>query len=85
MYRKAVEEIMGTAQNPYKRQAFTGADGQVYDILFYLTREPRKGRPIKERMLTPVIFKKSRVAAIGSYQLKKLIRTGTLGRRKPVT
>jgi hypothetical protein len=83
MYRKMVEEIMGTARNPYKRQTITLADDQVYEIVYYLTREPRKGRPITDRMLTPVIFKKGRVAAIGTYHLKKLIRTGTVGRQKP--
>jgi hypothetical protein len=82
MYRKTVEDIMGMARNPYKRQTIAGADNQVYEVLYYLTREPRKGRPITDRMLTPVIFKQGRVAAIGSYQLKKLIQTGTIGRQK---
>jgi hypothetical protein len=82
MYRRTVEDIMGTGRNPFKRQSITGTDDQVYEILYYLTREPRKGRPITDRMLTPIIFKKGRVAAIGAYQLKKLIQTGTLGRQK---
>ena len=83
MYRRNVDDIMGTVRNPYKHQTITGADDQVYEVLYYLTREPRKGRPISDRMLTPVIFKKGRVAAIGAYQLKKLIQTGTIGRQKP--
>lgn len=83
MDKKAVEDVMGGGQNPFKRQTVTGIDNQKYEILYYLTREPRKGRPITDRMLTPVIFKKGRVAAIGAYHLKKLLRTGTLGRQKP--
>lgn len=83
MYKKTVEGVMGTAHNPYKQQKITGTDGKVYEVLYYLTREPRKGRPITDRMLTPVIFRKGQVAAIGHYQLKRLIRTGTLSRPKP--
>ncbi len=83
MDKKTVEDVMGGGQNPFKRQTVTGIDNQKYEILYYLTREPRKGRPITDRMLTPVIFKKGRVAAIGAYHLKKLLRTGTLGRQKP--
>jgi hypothetical protein len=83
MYRKTVEGIMGSARNPYKRATITGSNDQVYEVFYYLTREPRKGRPITNRMLTPIIYKKSRVVAIGTYQLKKLIRTGSVGRQKP--
>jgi len=82
MYRKTVEGIMGKVQNPYKRQKITSADGKVYEVLFYLTREPRKGRPITDRMLSPLIFRKGRVVAIGNYSLKKLILIGSLGRQK---
>lgn len=83
MYKKTVEDVMGTAHNPYKHQKITGSEGKIYEVLYYLTREPRKGRPITDRMLTPVIFRKGQVAAIGNYQLKRLIRTGTLSRPKP--
>jgi hypothetical protein len=83
MYRVVVERYMGSSQhNPYRRTTITGSDGQVYEVCFYLTREPRQGRAVSDRMLTPVIFSKDVVAAIGHYQLKKLIRTGTLSRRK---
>jgi hypothetical protein len=83
MYRKTVETIMGD-HNPFRRRTITGTDGQTYDVVFYLTREPRKGKAITDRMLTPIIFKKGRVVALGNYQLKKLIRTGTLERPKVV-
>jgi hypothetical protein len=83
MYRKTVETIMGTDRNPYRKTTITGTDGQVYDILFYLTREPRQGKPITDRMLSPIIFKKGRVVAMGNYQLKKLTRNGTLERTRP--
>lgn len=85
MERRTVEGIMAGSQNPYKREMITGSDGQVYDVLFYLTREPRKGKPISERMLTPVIFRKGQVVAMGIYPLKKLRRTGTLARRPRAT
>jgi len=84
MYRKTVETIMGSDRNPYRKKTITGTDGEAYDILFYLTREPHPGKPITERMLSPVIFKKGRVVAMGNYQLKKLIRDGTLERRRPM-
>ncbi len=83
MDRRTVEDIMGGGPNPFKRQTITGIDNQKYEILYYLTREPRKGRPITDRMLTPIIIKSGKVAAIGVYHLKKLMRTGTLGRQKP--
>ena len=82
MYRKTVDQIMGTDHNPYRRRTISGTDGQTYEVLLYLTREPRKGKPVMDRMLTPVIFKQGRVVAIGNYQLKKLIRAGTLDRSK---
>jgi hypothetical protein len=71
---------MGADHNPYKRRTIMGTEGEAYDVVFYLTREPRKGKGITDRMLTPIIFKKGRVVALGNYQLKKLIRTGTLER-----
>lgn len=82
MYQKTVKTIMADARNPYRRQTITGADGRVYEVAFYLTREPRKGKPISDRMLTPVIFREGKVIAIGAYQYKKLQRTGSLGRQK---
>lgn len=83
MYRKTVETIMGSDRNPFRKTKIIGIDGDIYDVLFYLTREPRQGKPITDRMLFPVIFKKGRVVAMGNYQLKKLIRNGTLERRRP--
>lgn len=82
MYRKTVEQIMGTDHNPFNRRTISGTDGQTYEVRFYLTRKPRKGKPVMDRMLTPLIFKQGRVVAIGNYQLKKLIRAGTLDRSK---
>lgn len=83
MYRKTVDTIMGSDRNPYRKKTITGTDGEAYDVLFYLTREPRQGKPITDRMLSPIIFKQGRVVAMGNYQLKKLIRNGTLERRRP--
>jgi hypothetical protein len=60
--------------NPYKRQALKTRDGSVYEIVFYLTREPLRGKPITENQLTPVIFRNDKVFAIGRYPLKKLRR-----------
>lgn len=83
MYRKTVEGIMGfSRQNPYKREVISGMDGREYEVLFYLTREPRKGKGVTERQLTPVIIRDDRAVAIGRYPLKKLRRTGTLGKIK---
>jgi hypothetical protein len=82
MYQKTVKSIMGDQQNPYKRQTINGSDGAIYEVVFYLTREPRKGKPVSDRMLTPVIFRQGKVVAIGAYQYKKLQRTGSLGRQK---
>jgi hypothetical protein len=81
MSREQTEKIMGIVQhagifsNPYKEDTVRGAAGQVYKVLFYVTREPAHGRPLSNRHLTPVIIKDDSVYAIGRYQLKKLIRT----------
>jgi hypothetical protein len=84
MNRKTVEMIMGPDnRNPYRKTTIMGAEGQVYEVLFYLTREPRQGKPITNRMLTPIIIRKGRVVAMGNYKLKKLISNGTLERRRP--
>ncbi len=83
MYQNTVKSIMSDRQNPYKRQTINGSDDQVYEVVFYLTREPRKGKPISDRMLTPVIFRQGKVVAIGAYQYKKLQRTGSISRQKP--
>lgn len=85
MYRKTVDKIMGSERKPYRRKTINGSDGYIYEVIFYLTREPRQGRMINDRMLTPVIFKQGKVAAMGNYQLKKLNRTGTLDRTKLMT
>jgi len=61
-------------ENPYKRQTLQATDRTVYEVLFYLTRLPSKGRIITENQLTPVIFSNGKVAAIGRYRLKKLRR-----------
>jgi hypothetical protein len=83
MYRKTVDGAMGfSRQNPFKREVIAGMDGREYEVLFYLTREPRKGKGVTERQLTPVIFREDRVVAIGRYPLKKLRRTGTIGKVK---
>ncbi|MCK7497311.1 MAG: hypothetical protein MZW92_45765 [Comamonadaceae bacterium] len=76
----AVERIMGGRQsgsylNPYKRQTIATVDGEVHEVLFYLTRPPRTGRQVTESQLTPVIFANNRVVAIGRYPLKKLRRS----------
>jgi hypothetical protein len=74
MYRVTVEKVMGAGTRPYKKEFLRDESDHIYEILFYLTREPKKGRPVTERHLTPVIFKDSRVHALGRYQLKKLRR-----------
>ena len=84
MDKYSVEKIMASEHNPYKRERIAGKDGASYEILFYLTREPRKGKPITERLMTPVIFKNNEVVAMGNFQLKKLRTSGTLGRVKKV-
>jgi hypothetical protein len=82
MDKATVEIIMASAHNPYKREKITGKDGQTYEVHFYLTREPRKGKPITEKLLTPVIFGHSEVVGMGNFQLKKLRTTGVVERKK---
>lgn len=60
--------------NPYKRQTLRAKDGTLYEVLFYITREPSKGKPITETQTTPLIFRNDKLVAIGRYQLKKLRR-----------
>jgi hypothetical protein len=77
MSMATVDKYMSTHQteqfrNPYKRQILHAKDGTLYEVVFYLTRVPYKGKPITERQLTPVIYRDDKVMAIGHYRLKKL-------------
>jgi hypothetical protein len=77
MPQKRVEERMqlqsaGRPVNPFRQEYLRDPRGRLYHVVFYLTREPVKGRPINERYLTPVIFSNDKVEAIGRYPLKKL-------------
>lgn len=79
MPKGEVERIMALPEgekwtSPSKRQKLKTRDGRFYEIWFYLTRLPPKGRAVNENDLTPVILKDDKVAAIGRYQLKKLRR-----------
>jgi hypothetical protein len=80
MTKKQVEQVMAPNQadkrrNPYKRQVLRSNDGKVYEVLFYFTRMPSKGRPVTESQMTPVILSEGKVIAMGRYQLKKLRRS----------
>jgi hypothetical protein len=80
MTKVQVERVMapnqaGKWRNPYKRQVLHSNDGRAYEVLFYFTRMPSKGRPITESQMTPVIFNEGKVFAMGRYQLKKLRRS----------
>jgi hypothetical protein len=85
MDKPTVELIMASAHNPAKRERITGSTGQAYEVLFYLTREPRKGKPVTERLMTPVILRNNEVVAIGNFNLKKLRTTGSVERKKRKT
>ncbi len=82
MDKGTVEATMASAHNPSKRERITGSAGQLYEVLFYLTREPRKGKPVTERLMTPVILRNNEVVAIGNFHLKKLRTTGSVERKK---
>lgn len=80
MPRRAVEQLMDVRQgerllNPFRREWLRDDDGRLYEVLYYLTREPFKGRAVGWRDLTPVIFLDDKVHAIGRYSLKKLKRS----------
>jgi hypothetical protein len=77
MSKATVVKIMGR-RGSYKREFWRDSNKQNYEVLFYLTRVPRKGNAITERHLTPVLFRKDRVHAIGSYQLKKVRQSAKL-------
>jgi hypothetical protein len=74
--------IMQSSHNPAKREKITGANGRIYDVYFYLTRAPKKGKPVTEKLCTPVIFSNNEVVAIGKFNLKKLRTTGIAERKK---
>jgi hypothetical protein len=82
MDKATVLLIMKSSHNPSKREKITGSEGQIYEVLFYLTREPRKGKPITENLMTPVIIRNNEVVAIGKFSLKKLRTTGSVERKK---
>lgn len=66
---------VGRWTNPQKQQVLIGTDGKVYEVSFYLTREPIRGRHITENLMTPVIYRDDKVFSIGRYPLKKLRRS----------
>ncbi len=63
--------------NPYKHERLLDRAGKAYEVFYYLMRDP-KGKPVKDRHLTPVIVKDDTVVAIGAYRLKKLKRGESL-------
>lgn len=78
MAQTEVERIMAAPadsawKNPYRRERLQSGE-RFYDVWFYLTREPRTGRPIGEAELTPVILSNGKVVSLGRYPLKKLRR-----------
>jgi hypothetical protein len=78
MGQMEVERIMAVApdsvwKNPHRRERLQAGE-RFYDVWFYLTREPRAGRPIGEAELTPVILSNGKVVSLGRYPLKKLRR-----------
>jgi hypothetical protein len=77
MTRAEVDRIMdlrrdGRPLNPARQEVLRDRDGRTYLVLFYLTREPMAGRPVRENLMTPVIFQNDKVVGIGRYPLKKL-------------
>ncbi len=79
MPRPVVERLMDVRRgerplNPFRREWLRDDNGRLYEVLYYLTREPFKDRAIGLRNLTPVIFRDDKVHAIGRYPLKKLKR-----------
>jgi hypothetical protein len=80
MKRETVEKIMhfehgGQAVNPQRQEWLRDGEGRIYVVLHYLTREPLRGKPLRDLNYTPVIFRDDRVTDIGRYPLKKLKRT----------
>lgn len=78
--RRVVERLMDVRQggrplNPFRREWLRHRDGRLYEVLYYLTRAPLKGRAVRLRDLTPVIFQDDKVHAIGHYPLKTLKRS----------
>lgn len=81
MHRAELARVMqhgaGRWPNPYRHESLHDRAGKVYEVFYYLTRDP-EGKPVKDRHLTPVIVKDNVVVAIGSYRLKKLKRGESL-------
>lgn len=80
MRREVVEKIMflehgGQAVNPQRQEWLRDGEGRVYVVVHYLTREPMRGKSLRDTNYTPVIFLDDRVTDIGRYPLKKLKRT----------
>ncbi len=88
MHRTELIRVMqhgaGRWPNPYRHESLRDRAGKVYEVFYYLTRDP-EGKPVKDRHLTPVIVKDNVVVAISAYRLKKLRRGESLDlpRRAP--
>ncbi|MDK9699031.1 MAG: DUF3192 domain-containing protein [bacterium] len=67
-------EIMGTEMlllwnmrmmyNPYRTETVKGADGNLYEVVYYYTRDPQKGAN-KNEELTPLVFKECKLTGWG--------------------
>jgi hypothetical protein len=63
----------GGAPNPFRIETVADND-RTYEIYYYLTREPRSGRPVTYSMLTPILFEGDRLAVIGRYPIRRFLK-----------
>ena len=74
---KAGDIVFGRLQylevkNPQRVERITGADGAVYDVLFYYTDFKERDDKITDDELTPLVFRGHELAGIGYGFLGKL-------------
>ena len=61
-----------SVKNPQREERITGADGALYDVLFYYTDLKTRDDKITDDELTPLVFRGHELAGIGYGFLGKL-------------
>ena len=61
--------------NPYRTETVKGADGNLYEVVYYYTREPQKGSN-KNEEITPLVFKESKLSGWGWTYLNDVTTGG---------
>lgn len=61
----------GVVHNPWTVEAFTGGNGNQYEVLYYVTRPNQPFTPVRKTLTTPIVLKDGRVVGWGDDALEQ--------------